>query len=78
MCWTNSHLNTAAAAVNSIASLARSLGVEIDRDVYKLQDYELQLPETMIYYRNTALQPSSMSKPSPKSIGGLIGEALLL
>jgi len=32
----------------------------------------------MIFYHNTARQPSSVSVPSPKTIGGLIGSARLL
>jgi len=39
----------------------------------KIWDYKLQ--EAMIFYHNTALKSSSVNKPSPKSIGGLIGLA---
>jgi len=34
--------------------------------------------EMTTFYHNTALQPSSVSVPSPKSIGSLIGIVLLL
>jgi len=51
------------------------LGVEIDLDMWKSWHYELYLPESMIFYHDTAPQPSYMSKPSSKGIGGLIGEA---
>jgi len=45
--------------------------VEINHNDYKSQDYEL---EKMIFYHNIALQPSSVSKPSPNTIVDLIGE----
>jgi len=48
------------------------LGVEIDQNMWH---YKLYLTETMIFYHNTAPQSSYVSKPSSKSIGGLIGEA---
>jgi len=70
ICWTNSHQNTAVVAVNSIASLGWK-SIEMPE---KYETYEL---ETIIFYHNTALQPSSMSVPSPKSIGGLISIVLL-
>ena len=70
--WTNSHLNTAAEVVNFITFLGWKL-IKIceNHDTTSC----INLPETMIIYLNTALQPSDVSKPSSKSIGGLIGEA---
>jgi len=53
------------------------LGVKIDQNIRKSQHYELYLPEMMIFRHNTAPQPSYISKPSSKSIGDLIGGAII-
>ena len=46
------------------------LGVEIDRNICKNEITSCN-SGMMIFYQNTALQPSSVNKPSPESIGGL-------
>jgi len=68
ICWTNSHQNTAAVVVNSIASL----GWKSFEMPEKYEVMSCNSRKQVIFYHNTALQPSSVSVPLTKSTGALI------